>query len=494
MFFNWTGNPFVDNGIGATLAHASGDKEEPDELTLEDVERMGELILRVYLTPAWQSAMQNIFPNGAFTNGAYAKPPGKRREVVTALTNFLVSEIKPLEVFGGCMCCGRRAPLRLEKNDTRKLPNNMVLSKTYVPLNGGVLNFFPAGVYGADVCAACVFAIQCAPLNFYTCNTDEKRFFAVHANDFGFLRDWSEEAKDDVKRQLASDTFTGPFNEGVNNAHNAFFHIVDKVMSHPRFAFDERGTSVRLYHFDNYNQPKAQPLKMYDMPAPVFRFLAEAKNSRLNDAWRSLVRRNYYFEKNKKVIPLALSEEQEAERKTTRNLVLEKLLRGESIVSRFYGRRRTYAPWELLHLYLREVRAMPDERTETIKRVADEISEFIRATNDKRRLLRLEVAPNYASFRNQLRLIIRDRLRAQNSKPLFTYDEYVDHLFPQGALNWRETQDLLLFRLYERLAGYLKPEDLGKDARESDGEGAPDAPQVLADGNAQDSSEGDTSE
>jgi hypothetical protein len=33
MLFEWTGNPFVDNGIGAMLAHAQGDKEEPDELS-----------------------------------------------------------------------------------------------------------------------------------------------------------------------------------------------------------------------------------------------------------------------------------------------------------------------------------------------------------------------------------------------------------------------------------------------------------------------------
>lgn len=473
----------MDNGIGAMLAHCG--KEEPGELTLEDAERMGEMTVRVYLEGGWKSAMQNIFPNGAFTNGAFARPPGKRREVVEAVTKFLVSEVKPLEAQGGCTCCGRRAPLRLDKNDKRGLPNNMVLSKTYVPLNGGVLNFFPSGVYGADICAACVLAIQCAPLNFYTCNADEKRFFVVHSNSFDFLLEWSEEAKKEVVKQVAAGSFSGPFNEGVNNAQNAFFDIVNKVLSHPHLVLDESGlmrepVTVRLYHFDNYNQPKTQPLKIYDMPAPVFRFLVTVKNSRLDSAWRALVRRNFYFQKAGKIIPLALTDEQspeqEASRKTTRNLVLEKMLRGESIVSRFYGRRRTYAPWELLQLYLREVRFMPDERTETIKRVADEISEAIRAADDKRRLANLENASNYASFRNQLRLMVKERLRAQNSEPLFTYDEYVDQLFPQGALNWRETQDLLLFRLYERLAGYLKPEDLAADAREEEG----DAAQVLA--------------
>ena len=268
--------------------------------------------------------MQNIFPNGAFTNGAFANPPGKRREVIEALVNFLVSEIQPMAESGGCICCGRRPPLRLEKNDKRKLPNNMVLSKTYIPLNGGVLNFFPAGVYGSDICAACVFAIQCAPLSFYTCNYDEKRFFALHSNSFEVVRWWAEDAKKDLDKQGATGNWTGPFNDGHNNAHNAFFNVVEKIMTEHDFRDFDRFTSVRLYHFDNYNQPKSQPLKIYDMPATVFHFVLEVLNSPFRGDWEKLKWRNYYFIKNGKIIPLAFMEEtpeQDEKRRVTKNLL-----------------------------------------------------------------------------------------------------------------------------------------------------------------------------
>ena len=38
---------------------------------------------------------------------------------------------------------------------------------------------------------------------------------------------------------------------------------------------------------------------------------------------------------------------------------------------------------------------------------------------------------------------------------LFTFDEYTLDLFPEGNLTWRETQDLLLFRIYENLNEWL---------------------------------------
>ena len=39
--------------------------------------------------------------------------------------------------------------------------------------------------------------------------------------------------------------------------------------------------------------------------------------------------------------------------------------------------------------------------------------------------------------------------------PLFTTDEFLNDLFPEGALTWKETRDILLFRIYEKLSDYL---------------------------------------
>jgi CRISPR-associated protein Cst1 len=465
-FFTWTGNPFVDNGIGAMLAHS--EKKTPEELNADDVQAVGEKMLRVYLTPGWLKSMQNIFPNGAFTNGAFAS---RREDVARRLTEFLVFKVAPPQFSGSCVYCGQREGLRLTPEERKQLPVDIVLSKTYVPLNGGVLNFFPGGVKGADICANCVFAIQCAPLNFYTANFDEKRFVALHSNSDKVLRAWSNRARKSVESQIALGKFDGCFNEGFNKV-NAFFRIVEEIMNGYDWDDRDRYTTIRFYHFDNYNQPKAQPLKIYDLPAPTFRFLALALQNQFRAEWKGLVRRNYYFTKGgvEITLPPVGGNDDEERYKTQRNHILESLLAGRPITRFFFFRRdqKAYVSWEFLSLYLKDVLSMPDERIATIKRVGDEMALVIKA--NKKRLGQLENARNYASFRNVLLRFIKDRKEIGAPAPLFTLDEYDEHLFPQGALGWKETQDLLLFRIYETLHDWLRPEDVpqtGDDADEN---------------------------
>ncbi|MBV9868763.1 MAG: type I-B CRISPR-associated protein Cas8b1/Cst1 [Abitibacteriaceae bacterium] len=478
--FEWTGNPFVDNGIGALLAHT--EKEKPESLTIEDVKAVSELMLRVYLTPAWLKSMQNIFPGGAFTNPAFA---ARRRKVVKSLIHFLIGRIQQLEQGGNCTFCGRRNALRLTKQEKTDLPLDIVPHKTYIPLNGSgaFKNFFPSGINGADVCPNCIYAIQCAPLNFYTSNYDEKRFVVLHSNSFNVLEEWSREAKREIDQQEASGNFTGCFNEGYNNATNAFFHVIEKILNNHDFGDYDRYTAVRLYHFDNYNQPKAQPLKIYDMRAPVFYFLARVKQSPFYSDWRKLLRRNYYFVKSGRAISLETMEDQEEERKSQKNFVLEKLLRDQPVIRHFYHRtrREVYAPWGLLEIYLQEVLQMSNERIATIKKVADELAAMIKEQDNLKRLRELSYARNYGAFRNVLIRCTRDRVAAKAEEPLFTFDEYVEHLFPEGYQYWNETRDLILFRIYETLHTWLKDKDVKDlpDPRENEEDSVSDASENL---------------
>ena len=102
---------------------------------------------------------------------------------------------------------------------------------------------------------------------------------------------------------------------------------------------------------------------------------------------------------------------------------------------------------------------MGSKRLDTLKRVGDSLSEYIKDTQNIKRLNQLEMASNFASFRNQLRLIEKDRINRNVQNPLFTLEEFMDDLFPEGNLGWRETQDLLLFRIYENLHNWLIEKD-----------------------------------
>ncbi len=51
-------------------------------------------------------------------------------------------------------------------------------------------------------------------------------------------------------------------------------------------------------------------------------------------------------------------------------------------------------------------------------------------------------------------------------EPLLTYDEYVLDLAPEGAEDWQETRDLLLFRIYEKGCDWLAGQSVGAEGAE----------------------------
>ena len=103
---------------------------------------------------------------------------------------------------------------------------------------------------------------------------------------------------------------------------------------------------------------------------------------------------------------------------------------------------------------------MEQTQLDKIKQVGDLIAECIQKSGHDRRLGQLERAKSYGECGNILRYVIRDRIQQGASDPLFSIDDYMEHLFPASAdfaaTPWRETRDLLLFRIYETLHDWLQ--------------------------------------
>ena len=110
---------------------------------------------------------------------------------------------------------------------------------------------------------------------------------------------------------------------------------------------------------------------------------------------------------------------------------------------------------------------MKESRLNAIKQVGDAIAESIRKSERDRRLRQLEIAGSYGACRNVLRFVIRDRIQQGETEPLFSIDDYIEHLFPASAEQttfWRETRDLLVFRIYENLHDWLVASGFADDA------------------------------
>lgn len=440
----WTGNPFVDSGIAAILVWLK--KSKPEYITQEDLENVSAFIQKVYVTEKWKKAIYSIFVNYPLSQPSY-KTEEKKREKLKEFLDDLLIGAEEIKEGGNCIACGRR--------NTNKRKN-----RQHIPMtgSGGVTNYFSFTADGADYCDMCAFAVQCSPLTYYACG----KLALIHSNSPKIMRLWAKTALDNIQQQAALNNYTGCFNEGFTNPQNALFHLAENLTRNLEENWREENPSLRLYHFTNYIQ--GPELDIYDFPTPIFRFFAEIRNNPRFQDWRKIVRRGYFFVKKGKEIGLNTKEKTEDEYKNSKNRIYQKLLAGRSILPHFLSikRRKSYGDFSLLEVYLREVLDMDKVRIETVKRVADEIANFIRSSaKGKSRLRNLEESIKFRDFCNVLRRISKERIAQQKPEnPLFTLDEFAEQLFPEGALTFGETRYLILFRLYEQLHDWLLAQGL----------------------------------
>lgn len=452
QFLDWTGHPFVDSGVAATLIHC--EKTDLAEIGFAELEKMKNLLLTIFTTSTWRKSFHNIFTGNCKLLQNSFKTDTKRDEEFTKYLTSLLSNAKELSECGNCVACGQRDA------DSRK-------GKTEIPMtgSGSSKGFFPAATDGADFCDVCTFMVQCSPLVYQVCGG--ARFLVLQSSSQNIKLALAEQALREVNRQIAKNEFTGSMNEGFSNPQNALFHIASALILSSRRLDDEKA-AISLYHFSNYLQ--APELSVYEMPAAVFSFVRQMQLARFREDWLGIVRRNFFFRSKGKVIPLQAGNITEDNFKKTKNLVYLDLLAGKPIINRFFNNRErtTYCEFDLLKAYLREVLAMDNKRIETIKNVADEIALFImKSSKGKTRLRDLEISTGFREFNNALRKIYKERIDLNPDKPLFTYEQYANELFPEGAYRFGDTRYLILFRLYEQLHDWLK-EQKGISTNEDD--------------------------
>ena len=436
------GNLFVDAGV-CGICEWLGRNVQPEQLTTADLEKVVEEVVPIMRPfekkkPAahgWKNWVSIFTTNHPLTN------PSKKGDRILDFKEDLLKHIADTENLnqsGDCIGCGRRDA-------------NTWLSRTGVPLTGSgkLRNFFPTFAEGVGYCAACALAIQLSPLAFMATGG---KFLALHSNSWRALRSWARVCIGDVRQQHLQQEITGCYNPGYANPRNGLFHMAREMIQVQEMRTDEN-IAMQVYCFTNFGQKPE--LEIFYMPAPVFRFLRFVYQSEFKTAWRGIVQSGYVKVNWAKV-------ESEEDYKNRTNRVYENLLEGRSILGFFLNRhtRKSRGNWELLSLYLKEVRAMKQTQLDKIKQVGDLIADSIRKSGRDRRLLQLERARSYSDFRNALRYIIRDRIEQGAPDPLFSLDDYMEHLFPASdhftATPWRETRDLLLFRIYEQLHSWLK--------------------------------------
>ena len=448
------GNPFVDAGV-CGICEWLGRNVQPEQITFTDLEQVVNDLAVMMQTDAGWNNLYGIFPNGVLTNPSFNKCKTEKCKIPNRCMELNASHskcnrvelfkneckgymdgISELQQAGDCMGCGRRNA-------------NTWLSRTNVPLTGGKnSNYFPVFSEGAGYCAACALAIQMSPLVYMG---TAGKYLTLHSNSWKAMRSWTRVCVEDIRRQQLLKDITGCFNPDYKNPRNGMFYMARKMTQYREMRTDEN-ISIQVYCWTNYNQ--GPELEVFYMPATVFKFLRNVYQSGFNTAWQEIVRSGYLVNWAK------VKSEEDYKNRTNR--VYENLLQDISILGFFLNRRhrKSRGNWELLSLYLKEVRTMEQTRLEKIKQVGDLIAKCIQESGSNKRLSRLEGAKSYEACRTVLLYIIRERIKQGAQTPLFSLDDYVEYLFPESedftATPWRETRDLLLFRVYERLHNWLQ--------------------------------------
>ncbi len=423
-YFTLTGNPFVDAGIYSIEAYYEKDFST---LTPEKLETKIEDLVDLYLSDGWKKDLYSIFTgNSKYSNAAIKDKKAKSVEYLKdLLKGFSIADSS-----GTCIACGRRDALPIRKRDE-------------IPLTGSgkLINFFAGASGGERYCPVCTFAVQFMPIFLYSVGG---RFLLFHSVSDKIMKYMAKMGVRNITEQKASGNYSGCMKEGYKNGENALFHIIEKIIRDNEDIFPEENPSITVYLFSNYGQ-NPPPMKIIHLPNGVFKFLVHIQRVDAN-AWREIVRRGYGV----------LKKEDDYKRKN--NTVYRNLLNGKSIIGFFIDNenKTIIGNWEIFSYYLKEVRKMDEKRIEVLKRVGDKIAEYIRQTDNTRRLFALETAKSYEGIRNVLLKITKDMIATNIDGPLFTVDEYLNDLFPDGAMTWKETRDVLLFRIYEKLFDYLK--------------------------------------
>ncbi len=417
--FTLTGNPFVDAGI-YVISELLG--KEIDRIEKENLEKLIPQLVDVYSTDGWRNMIYLIFT----TNHPAVHPSKKSdRGYYEKLLYALVDDISALSDSGVCVSCGRRDKSSVERKSG--------IGRELVPLTGSaeLVNFFPRAMLGLEMCSACLLAIQFMPIFLHYCGG---KFLLMHSGSDKVMRYWAKNCVNHLHKQIATGNFTGCFVSDEKNPVNSLFRSIENLIREYDERWIDEDIAIRFYYFANPGQMPS--VEIFDVPSPVFRFLAYVKQIDSYDAWVKILSKG----------------------ETTRgvNRVYMGLLNGESIVRYFFGDgREIYGNWNLLKFYLKEVREMEEKRINAIREFADRISELIRRLDDDKRLRQIETVNDYAGFRNVLRFLERDAIRIGFEEPIVKFDEYVNLVLPDGAIGWNEVRDLLLFRIYEVLHNWL---------------------------------------
>jgi CRISPR-associated protein Cst1 len=437
---SWTGHPFVDAGLAAIAAVA--EVQDLAQLTPKRLEQAAKELKRVLLSDQSlgvgveksfaKGALSQLFPNSELVNPSYwkgqtlqQKLQRVRQEYEQGIELDLQRAKKCLEAEGHTVCaiCGNRCPVEAM----------LVVRKDKVPLLVGNVNFYPALSAGLSICGLCAFALRFLPMAVLR-TSGYKRLWFLHTQlppvATEIARKYGWQHFDQCIAQHTGLDFYGDW-ETFGDAGTVLYLLCELLnnFSHQLRNIYLSPIPTTAYLFSNDN--RSSYVQALPIPNELLRFFAKLQarsTSSFERFWHDLLK-----------VPKSLSEEQRKIRARFVQVVADRMLRTEQIISACLDPEtpQLLGGWEAHRLYLSEVLGMSQDKLAILERLGIQIAQ---SSDAKKRINELRGARP-----NELYGILLRYVR----EGLLKHDEFYTLLPPNDHGASSEVRDILLAIAYE---------------------------------------------
>ncbi|GAB6008896.1 hypothetical protein [Dysgonomonas reticulitermitis] len=433
-----TGDPFVDIG-GFVIEYLQ--EKSPDKSIMGLIEE----VTHIYVNK-WDNNLHSFFLNSTITHNKSKGQEGIKKTL--AFYKRLIEEENATDGF--CRITGQKGKVFSAGRDNHIMSGSGTLINFHHGFEGGIMLskealirmlFVPLGVEQLGDKVAIVFS-----------NNQYVSHYFVQKNLKQNLRDISA----GISKSILKSDFSNPANALFDYANQCIENVKSATINEETGRSNTKGITLNLFHFTNFG---AKPtIDLYTLPAVLFSFYAECMLKYRNE-WQNFVFRYYSSSKFKNVEYDANSKSWTNSKETVdyqtykmwNNRVYNSLLNEKSLLSLFLQHSKSHIfNFKIIELYQIKIKNMNTKTLDKIKELANFIVDNRSDDEIKKFMTRLNGAKNINNLRNFFIRLLDENYKEGKQEPLFSLDEYVEYLFPDGSC-WSEIRDLLLIAIYQKL-------------------------------------------
>lgn len=434
-----TGDPFADIG-GLVLEYKLS--KNPENSIMDLVKE----VTNIYVNN-WDNNLHSFFLNSSITHNSNKGQKGIDKTIAFYKGLFDGKDAED----GYCRITGQKGSVFNAARD------NHIMSGS-----GTLINFHHGFESGIKLSKEALIRIFFVPLGVeqlgdkvavLTSNNWEVTKFFVKKNLENNIRDIGS----NISKSIQNSDFSNPTNALFDYALQCIKNVNIVTYNTDTEMSETEGVSLNLYHFTNFG---ASPtINLFTLPESVFMFYEYCISNYEKD-WQNFIFRNYSSSKFKNAIfdekskTWATSKDllEFNDYKVWRNNVYENLLNGNSILTYIRNHCKYHVfNFNIVEIYQIKIRNMDKRALTKIKELASFIVDNRSEDDIKKAMTGLNRAKASFELRSFfLNKLLKKNYDEENEKPLFTVDEYVEFLFPDGS-NWKELRNLLLIAIYQKL-------------------------------------------